>query len=448
VVAFCEWVKADAIVGNPPFLGGRNLRRDLGDEYTDRVYQGFSDVKGQVDFCVFWFRKAADHLGENGRAGLVATNSISQIQTRKAGLDYVVSKGGFIYDAVSSQEWSGDAAVHVSIVNWTNRKSGIKELFLDNVEVTTISTALKSDTAVDSAVKLTANKNLSFQSCELHNRGFIISEEEAKNWIKSDERSQNVLRPMLDGKALINPYQPKDWVIDLNYLTIEDASDYKEAFQRVKEKVKPDRDQNKRETRRKNWWKFGEPAFKMRKALEPLSRYFSVPKISKYAMFQSVDVLYLPCEANMVIASDDFYVLGIITSIVHRTWVKAQSSTLKGDTRYTNTTCFETFPFPQTPTPKAIATIRTTTQQLHDYRTQQMEKKQWGITKLYNEYFHEPTSQLAKLHAQLDSQVLQAYGWNAKDNLLEKLLELNLELAEREKRGEAIVGAWAVDNPK
>jgi hypothetical protein len=73
-----------------------------------------------------------------------------------------------------------------------------------------------------------------------------------------------------------------------------------------------------------------------------------------------------------------------------------------------------------------------------------MEKKQWGITKLYSD-FHEPTSQLAKLHAQLDAITLEAYGWNAKDNLLEKLLELNLELAEKEKNGEAIVGAWAAD---
>jgi type II restriction/modification system DNA methylase subunit YeeA len=90
---FTEWVKADAIIGNPPFLGGRNLRRDLGNEYTNRVYEQFSDVNGQVDFCVFWFRKAADYLSNNkkGRAGLVGTNSISQIQTRKAGLDYIRS---------------------------------------------------------------------------------------------------------------------------------------------------------------------------------------------------------------------------------------------------------------------------------------------------------------------------------------------------------------------
>lgn len=72
-----------------------------------------------------------------------------------------------------------------------------------------------------------------------------------------------------------------------------------------------------------------------------------------------------------------------------------------------------------------------------------MEKKQWGITKLYNEYFAEPTSQLFKLHARLDRLVMQAYSFTESDDILEKLLMLNTELAEKEKRGEPVVGAWA-----
>ena len=93
--------------------------------------------------------------------------------------------------------------------------------------------------------------------------------------------------------------------------------------------------------------------------------------------------------------------------------------------------------------PNLIANIRAIAQELHAYRSTQMERKQWGITKLYNEYFHEPTSQLFKLHAKLDQLVMQAYGFKPADDLLEKLLTLNLELAEKEKRGEAIVGPWA-----
>jgi hypothetical protein len=103
-------------------------------------------------------------------------------------------------------------------------------------------------------------------------------------------------------------------------------------------------------------------------------------------------------------------------------WVEAQSSTLKGDTRYTNTTCFETFPFPQNPSSDVINTIRTAAEDLHTYRSEQMKKKQWSITRLYNEWFHEPSSQLAKLHAKIDRAVMQAYGFKKKDNVLEALL--------------------------
>jgi hypothetical protein len=119
-----------------------------------------------------------------------------------------------------------------------------------------------------------------------------------------------------------------------------------------------------------------------------------------------------------------------------------QSSTLKGDTRYTHNTCFETFPFPKPPPPISSKPSATKALQLHHYRSEQMEQKQWGITKLYNAYFDEPASQLYKLHKELDALVLQAYGFSPDDDLLEKLLALNLELAEKEKNGEAVVGPW------
>ncbi|MFM6846346.1 MAG: type IIL restriction-modification enzyme MmeI, partial [Dolichospermum sp.] len=154
-----------------------------------------------------------------------------------------------------------------------------------------------------------------------------------------------------------------------------------------------------------------------------------------WAIFIPAPLNWLPGDLNIVIASDDFYVLGILTSNVHRVWVKAQSSTLEDRTRYTNTTCFETFPFPQTADIKIVQQIRTKTEELHEYRSQQMETKQWGITTLYNKFFTEPSSQLYKLHQQLDKLVMSVYQFNPEDDILEKLLTLNLELAEKEKQG-------------
>ena len=122
---FTDWVKADAIIGNPPFLGGKRMRLNLGDDYIDRVFAKFPDVKDSVDFCSYWFRIAHDNLDENGRAGLVATNSISQGKSRAASLDYIAQNGGYIHDAVSTQEWSGEASVHVSIANWCKTQPNI-----------------------------------------------------------------------------------------------------------------------------------------------------------------------------------------------------------------------------------------------------------------------------------------------------------------------------------
>ena len=139
----------------------------------------------------------------------------------------------------------------------------------------------------------------------------------------------------------------------------------------------------------------------------------------------------------------DFYVFGIVSSIVHRSWMDAQKSTLGETTAYTPTTCFETFPFPQTINPQLVQKIRAKAEELHQYRTQQMELKKWGITTLYNNFYDEPSSQLYTLHEQLDKLVMQAYGFSQNDDILEKLLELNLYLAEKEKQRKLIIGPWS-----
>ena len=273
----------------------------------------------------------------------------------------------------------------------------------------------------------------------------MITEEQARKWIQSDPKNEKVLKLFSMGANLAqNPHgKPERWIIDFSDMTLEDASDYTLPFQHIKTHVKPERDKNREAVLREKWWRFKRTNEAMRTATTLLHSYFTVPRVSKWAVFILFPSNWLAGDKSVVVASDDFYVFGILTSNVHRTWMHAQKSTLEDRTAYTPTTCFETFPFPQNPAPNLITTIRAIAQELHDYRSTQMEKKQWGITKLYNEYFHEPTSQLSKLHAKLDALVLQAYGFNPGDDLLTKLLELNQELAEKEKQGETVVGPWA-----
>ncbi|MEA5579719.1 DNA methyltransferase [Nodularia harveyana UHCC-0300] len=440
---FSEWPKANAIIGNPPFLGGKHIRTALGDEYIDKVFKRFSDVKDSVDFCAYWFRLAHENIDEKGRVGLVATNSISQGKSRVAALDYITQNHGYIHEAVSTQPWSGEAKVHVSIVNWCRDKP--EKYYLDNQIVSQINSALKSSIDVSQAVRLKANLNKCFQGVIPVGEGFIVTKEQVEEWIKASGKNKEVLKLFSMGANLAkNPLgKPERWIIDFNDMSIEDASDYKLPFEYIKKTVKPQRDNNRDAKARQYWWKFLRHRSEMRIAISSLSFYFTVPRVSKWAIFIPAPLNWLPGDLNIVMASDDFYILGILTSEVHRVWVKAQSSTLKGDTRYTHNSCFETFPFPQNPDAKLVNKIRSKAEEIHQYRTQQMELKQWGITTLYNKFFNEPSSQLYQLHEQLDKLVMQAYIFKIKDDILEKLLTLNLELAEKEKQGEIVIGPWS-----
>ena len=441
---FSEWERADAIIGNPPFLGGHRMRKELGDKYAERIFEKFSEVENQqVDIAAYWFRLAHNCLNDKGRAGLVATNSICQGKGRATALDYIYKNGGYIHEAISSQKWSGEAQVHVSIVNWAKEKP--KEYRLDNHRVTTINSSLKPTVDVSKAIRLKANQNLSFRGVEPHGIGFLISEEQRGTWIKRNSENSQVIKLFSMGANLAqNPHgKPDRWIIDFNGMSLEEATDFKLPFEHVRQTVKPARDNNRRDTRRINWWRYGENAPKMRRTLAPLSQFFAVPRVSKWFIFIPAFSNWLPGDLNTVVASCDFYILGVLNSIIHRSWVSVQGSSLGETKRYTHQSCFETFPFPQSPSKKLIEQIRAAAQDLHKYRTEQMEKKQWGITQLYNQFFHEPSSQLFKLHAKLDQLVMQAYGFNSDDDILAKLLELNLELAEKEKRGEAIVGPWS-----
>ncbi len=237
-------------------------------------------------------------------------------------------------------------------------------------------------------------------------------------------------------------------------MSLEEASLYKLPFEYVKTYVKPERDKNNRQARKEKWWQYGEKRPAMRKALEGLSFYFALPKVTKYIFFQSINTTILPCEANMVVASEDYYILGVLNSKFHRDWTEVQCSSLGLTFRYTNTTCFETFPFlwRDTTTPLSLASppapllkergvimdqVANIMKELDEFRLQMMKERNYGITKLYNEFFYEPQSKLSKLHKQLDEAVCKVYEWKyeAEKNYNKELFDLNNEIYEMEGRG-------------
>ncbi|OIP72244.1 MAG: hypothetical protein AUK43_04125 [Oscillatoriales cyanobacterium CG2_30_40_61] len=438
---FCQWEPVNIIIGNPPFLGGKHIRLVLGDQYVDRIFAKFPDVK-DVDFCTYWFRLTHNHLGKNCRAGLVATNSISQGKSRKVSLDYITQNGGYIYDVISTQPWSGEANVHISIINWLKTSENQELTYrIDHKIVSNINSALKAEVDVSQAVRLKANLNWCFQGVIPNGKGFIVTEKEVQQWIKTDPINQTVIKLFSMGANLAkNPHgKPDRWIIDFNDMDLEEVSQYRLPFERLRSTIPNERKNNRNHKLKTYWWKYEGKRIEMRKALAILPYCFAVPRVSKWAIFIPFLSNWLAGDLNVVFASDDFYLLGILTSNLHRQWVKAQSSTLGKTTRYTHNTCFETFAFPQNCPEKTKTEIRVAMQTIHDYRTEQMERKQWGITQLYNQFFNESASQLAQLHAQLDQLVCQAYGIKANHDPLKFLLELNLEVANRESQGLSVV---------
>ncbi|MEY3255335.1 MAG: hypothetical protein RLZZ29_466, partial [Cyanobacteriota bacterium] len=208
---FCDWVKADAIIGNPPYQSKNKMQQEYGEDYVSQVRERYKEVPGRADYCVYWFRRTHDELSKGGRAGLFGTNTICQNYSREGGLDYIVNNGGTITEAVSTQVWSGSAAVHVSIVNWIKgEESGQKKLYTqmgDNVdspwevvELDQINSSLSAKVDVTQAKKLLVNINSGacYQGQTHGNEGFLLTVQQAKI-IAKDESSESVIHPYLIG---------------------------------------------------------------------------------------------------------------------------------------------------------------------------------------------------------------------------------------------------------
>lgn len=336
---FDPWPQADAIIGNPPFLGSYRIRLALGDRYADRVFEKFSEAKGKVDFCTYWILLAHENAkAHNGRVGLVGTNTISQGMSKQAGLNKVVTDGAVIHNAISSQAWSGEANVHVSIVNWSYQSE--KHLLLDEYHVSKITSSLKSSQDLTSAQSLKKNQGFAFVGVQPTGKGFLVTEDQVKQWITNSSANAEVLKLFSMGGNLAQNLhgKPDRWIIDFNDFEIDVADQYFDPFSYVKKNVKPERDNNRDPRAKKYWWRFLRARPELRQAISKLQFYFAVPRVSKWSIFIPCPLDWLPGDLNVVVASDDFYVLGILTSDMHRQWVKAQASTLEDRTRYTHNT--------------------------------------------------------------------------------------------------------------
>ncbi len=471
----CAWPEADAIVGNPPFLGDKLMRSRLGDGYVDALRPLYGDrVPGGADFVCYWFAKAAQALTDTRtqQAGLVATNSIREGRNRRV-LERIVRQAS-IFNAWSDEPWVLDgAAVRVAQVCFgaqADRKH--RRIVLNGQPVDCIHADLTADTFdLTRATRLRHNTGVAFRGNSKAG-AFDIPGALAREWLQlpanpNGRTNADVLKPLVNGADLMGRSSDR-WIINFGpSMSEEEAALYEAPFSHVVDKVRPSRLGNRRKSRRERWWIHGEARPNMWRAIRHLPRCIVTPEVSRHRVFGWLDRGFCPDHRLIVIARDDDTMFGILHSRFHEAWSLRMGTWMgKGnDPVYSTTTTFNTFPFPthlapnvptadyaQDPHAVAIADAARNLVTLRDRWLHPPEWVEWveepvpgypkrpvphnaataaelkqrALTKLYNT---RPTW-LSHAHEALDAAVAEAYGWPtdiSEDDALAALLAFNLE---------------------
>lgn len=428
-----EWPRASVIVGNPPFHGDRHLRGLLGADYVEWLKQEFDC--GVKDHCVYWFRKAHNYLAPGQRAGLVGTNSISQNRARSASLNYVVEHGGVITDAVSTQDWPGEAAVDVSIVNWIREPRELPKTFaLDEVRVEAIDTALQESTIpVADVPAIKANRGRAFQGF-LPGAKYDLTIEEGRQLLAlSDANYADVVKPYLHGRdiAASVDQRPSRFVMDFAQMTLEEAMRYPAALEALRGQAKTARERSTSYERNPRWWQFLWPRPDFRRALDGSSRFIAGTRVGKRVLFIWCEPDWRPSDATNMFVLDSDYAMGVLTSRIHADWAAKKSSTFEDRIRYTPSSAFETFPWPQASDGQREQ-IGSFARELVGLRATLCAEHEIGLTTLYNRVDDGAFDALRSLHHHLDLAVLDAFGWDT--GVLDDVLERNRRLYEANAR--------------
>ena len=469
------WPESDVIIGNPPFLGGKLLISNLGEEYVSKLFDLYrSRVPHEADLVCYWFEKAGVQieLECSRRVGLVSTNSIRGGANRRALERAIVDRP--IFDAWSDEPWVIDgAAVRVSLVCFAQSDDSlipVRRLDGKNVDkIHSDLTASRGLTGVDltKAHRLERNVGVAFMG-DTKGGSFDIPGKLAREWLQeptnpNGRQNSDVLKPWMNGMDITR--RPADkWIVDFGWTMVkEEAALYEAPFQHTQKHVYPMRQDNRRESYRLYWWRHMEPRKGMWQALAGLSRLIVTPCITKHRIFVWLDARICPDHALIAIARDDDTTFGILHSRFHEVWSLRMGTSLEDRPRYTPTTVFETFPFPEglspdvpasdyisDPRANAIAIAAKRVDELREHWLNPPELVDWieepvanypqrtvprdqkaavslkkrTLTNLYNAQ----PQWLLDAHAQLDAAVAAAYGWHADitdDEALNELLNLN-----------------------
>jgi type II restriction/modification system DNA methylase subunit YeeA len=475
-----EWPAVDFIVGNPPFLGDKKMRRELGDEYVEALRQVYkARVPGGADLVTYWFEKARKQIAEKKckRAGLLATQGIRGGVNR--GVVKNIKETGDIFFAESDRDWILDGAnVHISMIGFDDGSE--QERLLDGRPVSEIHTNLTSDTAdTTNAVRLVQNSGLGFIGTT-KKAPLDVSEAIALQMLAMvnphGRPNSDVIVPYLNAFDVTRRNR-RVWIIDYEEMGEFEAALYEAPFDYVKKQVLPIRQNHREAVQREFWWRLARPCPDLKSAIAKLNRFLVTTIVSKHRLFAWVQAPVNPDHQLVAFARGDDSFYGLLHSRIHEVWALKLGTRLETRPRYTPTTSFETFPFPK-PTEEQREAIAGAAKELDELRNNWLNPPEWTREEIlefpgsvdgpWARYVHDANEQgigtvkyprivpkgdkeaeqLAKrtltnlynerptwldlAHRKLDEAVFAAYGWDASlsdDEILARLLELNHERA-------------------
>jgi hypothetical protein len=414
----------DAVVGNPPFLGGKRISTMNGDSYLTWLTSAYRPSSGGADIAAYFFRRAHWLLGEHGTLGLIATNTIGQGDTRTAGLQALAVQGGRIYDATRDMKWPVKGAnVSVSIVHVAVGTQNLGDLKrrLDGKKVRTINSQLRAMSERNDPVRLSSNAGRSFVGTYVLGQGFTLTPDERETLIAQNAKNSERIFAYLGGEELnSSPTQSHHrYVIDFGDMSLEEAERWPDLIKIVREKVKPERDKLKDnpDGRRykATWWQFGRYSPSLYAAIRGLPRCLACSQVSKHSVFafqpthrkfaHTLNVFPLPHNSSF----------GVLQSRIHERWARMHGSSMRNDLRYTPSDCFETFAFPPATKLADDQPLAKIAKELYETRAAYLVANDIGLTKAYNalkdpELETPELHRLRELHESLDREVLKAYG--------------------------------------
>ncbi|MCC9195308.1 SAM-dependent DNA methyltransferase [Arthrobacter sp. zg-Y820] len=408
----------DAIVGNPPFLGGQKLTGSMGENFRNwLVYVIAHGRRGSSDLVGYFFLRAAALLRpEVGQLGLIGTDSVAQGATREVALDPLLQSGLIIRRAIRSEKWPAkSASVRYSAV-WGSLaplEPGA-ETSSDGNKGKVLSTLATEDSIAGAPKKLFENDGLAYQGCILLGPGFILSRESALNMIEKDPINRSVLTPYLIGEdlnSLVDGVSQK-WVINFGNRTYDAAAKFVEPMSRVRELVYPVRMNNTRKARRERWWQFAEKSAGLTHSIAQNSRVLVIAQVSPALapVFVAADNTF---DQQLVVFTPESYAFfAAICSSFHVQWVIEYGLTKGSNPVYTPKSVLQTFPFPELTT--ALEEIG---KEFDELRSEVMIERQLGLTKLYG-LINSPDcrtddqiNNMRNMIRALDEAMLSAYGW-------------------------------------